>query len=296
MKTIQLPSAALAQALGVKDVYLKREDQHKYGSQKGRSLPVMVKKYFKENGRTKFVISSSGNAALAAIHAVQVHNRNNPSVLKLKIFVGQKISPHKLKLLLSTINDANISLEQVDQARRTAQQFAQTNDYQNLRQSNDDTALLGYFELAQELDKIANLGAIFIPTSSGTTAQGLGEAFLSGQLSTHPQIHIVQTTACHPLAKDLCPYSVTPTPASLANAIVDNIGLRKNRLTEIINQTQGGAWIVTDEEIKKAQELVKETCNLVISPNSALAIAGLKKARECGREFPQPICCLITGL
>ncbi len=314
MKTIQMPYSKLAQALGVKDVYLKREDEHKYGSHKGRSIPPMVKKYFKEDEVTNFVISSSGNAALAAIHAVQVHNSNNPSKLKLKVLLGQNIDPSKLKRLLKTINDVNVSIEQVERPKQTAFQMDKNGEAKNLRQSTDDNALLGYHELAQELNKIPNLGAIFIPTSSGTTAQALGEAFFEQEylkLEQRPQIHIVQTTSCHPIVSCLpLPEGEStrsdggggsPIPdsgvKSIANAIVDKVAHRKDKVVELIKKSAGNGWVVTDEEIKQTQKLVKETTGIQVSPNSALSIAGLKKAKEASCDWGgKVIVCLITGM
>ncbi len=314
-----MPYSKLAQALGVKDVYLKREDEHKYGSHKGRSIPPMVKKYFKEDGITDFVISSSGNAALAAIHAVQVHNSNNPSKLKLKVLVGQNIDETKLKRLLKTITDARVSIEQVERPKQTAFQLDKEGVARNLRQSTDDTALLGYHELAQELNKIPNLGAIFIPTSSGTTAQALGEAFFEQEylkLEQKPQIHIVQTTACHPIVNclPLPEGESTRLPAvvegsdggggstanetkSIASAIVDKVAHRQDKVAELIKKSIGNGWVVTDEEIKQSQKLVKETTGIQISPNSALSVAGCKKAKETGFDWGEKvIVCLITGM
>lgn len=321
-----MPYGELAQALGVKDVYLKREDQHKYGSHKGRSIPLMIKKYFKEEGKTNFVISSSGNAALAAIHSVQAHNHNNPSQLRLTVFVGKNIDPKKLKLLLLTIEDANIKIEQVERPKQSAFQMDKDGTAKILRQSTDDNALLGYFELAEELDKIPNLSVIFIPTSSGTTAQGLGEAFWTDnylKLKNRPQIHIVQTTACHPIAEvfDLAGLTTPPLdkgrcpdlPAvvrpgrteegggaerstSLASAIVDHVAMRKEKVIEIIKTSGGSGWIINDKQIIEAINLVKQTCNLVISPNSALSIAGLKKAALTGWQWNGPVVCLVTGM
>ncbi|MBU2542868.1 PLP-dependent lyase/thiolase [Patescibacteria group bacterium] len=303
MKTIQMPYSKLAQALGVKDVYLKREDQHKYGSHKGRSIPPMVKKYFKDEGITNFVISSSGNAALAAIHAIQVHNSNNPSKLKLKVLVGQNIDSFKLKRLLKTINDVNVSIEQVERPKQVAFQMDKDGLAKNLRQSTDDNALIGYQELAQELDSIPNLSAIFIPTSSGTTAQALGEAFhLENylKLKQKPQIHIIQTTACHPIAGVIASkakQSPADTKKSIAGAIVDKIAHRKNKVAEIIKKSEGSGWVATNEEIKEAQKLVKQTTGLEISPNSALSIAGLKKAKDSGFDWKDGVVvCLVTGM
>ena len=135
------------------------------------------------------------------MEAVQAHNRNNESKLRLTVFVGQNINPQKMKKLITIIEDPLIKLEQTENPKQSAFQIDKDNKAKNLRQSTDDAALEGYFELAEELDKIPNLSAIFIPTSSGTTAQALGEAF--AKLSQKPQIHIVQTSACHPMVDAL---------------------------------------------------------------------------------------------
>jgi threonine synthase len=302
MKSIQVPCSAIAQKLGLSgDVFLKREDTHKYGSHKGRSIPLMVKKYFKEEGITNFVISSSGNAALAAIHAIQVHNRNNPSKLKLTVFVGLNIDSAKLKMLLAVINDPNVKLEQVERPKQTAFGIDKEKQAKLLRQSTDENALAGYFELAQELDKIPNLKAIFVPTSSGTTAQGLGEAFQTEFLQQNPQIHIVQTNSCHPIVEHFQsdyiknnPYAVADK--SIAGAIVDKTAFRKEKVIETVETSEGSGWIVENDDIKEAMELSKKGCHVAISPNSALSLAGLKKAVENDFSWDGNIVCLITGM
>ncbi|MBI2437153.1 MAG: PLP-dependent lyase/thiolase [Candidatus Magasanikbacteria bacterium] len=311
MKTPQQSYPELNKILGI-EVYLKREDQHKYGSHKGRSIPVMIKKYAKgeivthEDGSEeiinifkKFVISSSGNSALAAIESVQAHNRNNGEPVELTVYVGMHIDNEKLKRLKTIIEDPKIKLEQTARPRQTAFQAEKNGDVKNLRQSTDDNALLGYYELADELNRIPNLQAIFIPTSSGTTAQALGEAFVNIAPSAwggaqHPQIHIVQTTSCHPIAE------VFDTPnseeKSIAGAIVDNIAHRKEKMIDAIKNSHGSGWIVTNEEILEAQKLVKDTCNIQISTNSALSIAGLTKALKNGGKFDGVVVCVITGM
>ncbi len=293
MKTIQMPYSKLSRALGLEyDVYLKREDQHKYGSHKGRSIPLMIKKYFKEDNITKFVISSSGNAAIAAVYAVQAHNRNNPIKIKLTIFIGQNINPDKLKILLTIINDPNIKLEQVEKPKQRAFQMDKNSEAKLLRQSTDDKALEGYLELAEELIKIPNLSAVFIPTSSGTTAEGLGNAFLN--FKKNIQIHIVQTTSCHPMI-EMIEKTKTIKEKSLADAIVDKIAYRKENVAKIIEQTNGHAWIASNQEIKEVIELIKNTCQTKISNNSALSVVGLKQALEKKWKFSGPVACLITG-
>ncbi len=312
MKTPQQSYPELAAALGVPELYLKREDLHPYGSHKGRSIPHMVKTYFKMDGIRDFVISSSGNAALASVHAVLQHNKNNPGKeIALKIFIGKKIEPTKLKWLHSkSQSDHRITVEQVDNPKQQAFLIDKAGSAKYLRQSTDDIALEGYHQLADELVKIQNLEAVFIPTSSGTTAQALGEAFEA--MGRKIQIHIVQTTACHPMAEvflqtsPLVPPQRDPAMAviggsgrgvtgSIASAIVDHIAHRKEKVLESIKASGGSGWIAGDEDIQAALNLVRKKTGLVISPNSALSVAGANQAVQTGWNFSGSAACLITG-
>ena len=265
MQTPQTQAKNLATALGLNvDLYLKREDLHPYGSHKGRSIPIMIEKHQKE-GWESFCLSSSGNAALAAIYTIKELNNHRHSgaplhsggktptlPIKLYIFVGKHIDQHKLERLRQTTgNDVNIKIEMVDAPKRAAFQMDKDFKAKNLRQSNDDTALLGYETLADELGEIKNLSAIFIPTSSGTTAQALYQEFLT--LDSIPQIHIVQTPACHPIVKN-----TEPTGPSTATAIVDKTAFRKKAVREAIQKTKGAGWIATDQDIAEIKKLVKE--------------------------------------
>lgn len=300
MKTPQTPVPQLAAALGLPDVWLKREDLHPYGSHKGRSIPLMIDHYFHKEGVTNFVISSSGNAALAAALAARHHNENNPTKpLRLKIFVGNKIPETKLAPL-QKLADAYVTIEQVANPKQSAFKIETDGLAKNLRQSTDDLALQGYHELAAELLRIPNLQAVFISTSSGTCAQALAEYFVA-HATPIPQVHVVQTDVCHPIAaafqNPLCPtHARTPeVPAhSLASAIVDNVAHRKFPVIEAVLKTKGSGWTVTDANIEQAMATVKQTTDLDISPNSAVAVAGLIQA-SYGARFTGPIVCLITG-
>lgn len=289
MKTPQLPCPLLAKTLGLtSEVWLKREDLHPFGSHKGRSIPLMIAAPALAGAR-RFVISSSGNAALAAGRAVQEQNRAHPDrPLTLTIFVGKKINPAKLRVLKKL--PSGITIIQTANPKQSAFQMDKSGAAQWLRQSTDDTALAGYHELAVELAEIKNLAAVFIPTSSGTTAQGLAEGFK--KIGLQPQIHIVQTNAVHPFIPTA---DRRPPTASLADAIVDKVAPRKNKISEILKTSHGNGWVVGNKEIIAAQERAKKTCNLVISPNSALSIAGLAQAIHNGWRPTGAVVCLITG-
>jgi len=290
MKTPQQTYPSLNEALGV-ELYLKREDLHKYKSHKGRSIPLMIKKYAKE-GIVGFVISSSGNAAIAAAIAAENHNRNNPlHPITLHICVGKHIDPQKMKHLTAEMQSEHITIEQYERPKQKAFQMDKQGTAKFLRQSTDDSALEGYASLADDVSKIPDVQAVFVPTSSGTTAQALGTTFLEKTLSI--QIHIVQTTQCHPIA-EVFDTSTDNTPSS-AGAIVDKVAHRKDAVVDVIQKTKGSGWIASNDEIEQARKLIQRHAHIDISPNSALSVAGLSKAIKNGWKWDGPVVCIITG-
>src|SRR3989344_4990843 len=81
------------------DLYLKHEDMHPLGSHKGRSIPPMINKYVAQ-GVEHFVISSSGNAALAAaLHIKELNRLKHFANYTLTIYVGEKIDEEKLRAI-----------------------------------------------------------------------------------------------------------------------------------------------------------------------------------------------------
>jgi threonine dehydratase len=294
MVTPQEQFPALAKAIGLTDLYLKREDLHPYGSHKGRSIPFMIDHYF-EQGLRNFAISSSGNAALAAALYVKELNSNsakngNQSLIHLDIFVGIHLAPNKLAKLKKLEGDHIRVLTK----ERPLQSLMQASEEgaRSLRQSTDDLALIGYKSLAEELAKIPNLAAIFIGTSSGTTAQALAQYFMD--LKTSIQIHIVQTSSCHPLSDAFETFD-GEDEQSIANAIVDKTARRKDALIPLIKKTGGYGWFATNDEIRAAQELVKKHAGFEISANSALSIVGAMEAAYRSWPVNGAVVCMICG-
>ena len=315
METPQEQAPHLAQALGTHSLYLKREDVHPYGSHKGRSIPHLIDHYLRA-GFHKFAISSSGNGALAAaLHVEKLNNKKgadsdrntvNPTPVILHIFIGKNIHLEKLKILkeIASRNEGTVFLHQSERPLQKLITTVQSDtEIKSLRQSTDDVALVGYESLASELLQVPHLQAVFVPSSSGTTAEALNDYF---HKSGKPvQIHIVQTEQIHPIVDALMQakrekgaavtLSGESSVRSLAHAIVDKVGHRKNSLVKKILISNGGGWIVGNEDIAEAQKVVHETEALRISPNSALSIAGLKKAIQSGQQFSGAVVCLITG-
>ncbi|MEI6057975.1 MAG: PLP-dependent lyase/thiolase [bacterium] len=304
LQTPQTSQPELAKALGVATLFLKREDLHPLGSHKGRSIPHMIDAHLAaistsdgsaSGGKPHFIISSSGNAALAAGLYVKELNKNATAVT-LDILVGQNINPKKL-LKIQALRDDNISVAIHDRPLQILTvKTHEDPSIKSLRQSVDETALVGYESLARELAEISALEAVFIGTSSGTTAEALAAYFFKNKLSTSGkvvEVHIVQTPSCHPMVEAIEPGETGEK--SVADAIVDHVAHRKHALLPLLEKTGGAGWIADNESIKIAQELVQKHANLSMSTNSALSIAGVMNAVYTGRSWTGAVACIIAG-
>ena len=296
----------LAKALGVSDLYFKREDLHPYGSHKGRSIPVMIDLY-RNQGETRFALSSSGNAALAAaMYVKKLNERLDNNKLDLDIFVGNHVSVNKLAKLEKYADD-HIRILKKERPLQALTQ-AVNDGMRSLRQSTDENALIGYKSLADELNEsfsvksMPTLGAVFIGTSSGTTAEALARNFIKNADTKYvanntneiPQVHIIQTSSCHPIADGLNSYD-GPDEDSIAGAITDITGYRKADLVPLIQKNGGAGWFATNETIESAQELVKKYTGLDISTNSALSVVGVMQAVYAGHKIKGALVCIICG-
>ena len=141
--------------------------------------------------------------------------------------------------------------------------------------------------------QIPNLKSIFIPTSSGITALGLHQGFK--KLKKKIEIHLVQTEKIHPLTRNF-DHQFSPQKTSLANAIVDRIGLRKQETNKIVQESLGSGWIISDQALKQAKKILKIETDISINTyNSLLSLAGVIKAKKTNWPLSGTVCCLFTG-
>jgi threonine synthase len=290
MITPQSESPEIAKELGVPKLYFKREDLHPYGSHKGRSIPVIIDLAVKA-GADKFALSSSGNAALAALRHIQKRNAEGAG-LRLTIFIGKKIDPAKKDSLLKEIPDDKIEVIQTERPLKALSEKIKKDGCVGLRQSNNPDALLGYDELAYEIGGTPDLSAVFIGASSGTAAQAIAEHFIKYEKKA--AVHIVQTTENSALV-DTYGEGEIAKEKSIADAIVDKLGYRQDDLQKALEETGGFGWIASNDEIRRAQSLLKEKADIDATPNGALSLAGLMKAIKKGRRFEGSVVCVITG-
>lgn len=275
------------------EVYAKMEMFNPTGTHKDRSIEPWILEY-KNKGEKEFVISSSGNSAVSAA------KYSDDFGLRLHVFVPRSADPVKLEKIRK---QKNISLSISKTPKSDAIKFAKKKRLVNLRASVDDFALEGYksiaYELIKQLPKIDN---IFVPTSSGTTLEGIYSGYKENSLTT-PSFYAVQTAKVHPIVSCF-DKNFTREKLSHANAIVDNIAHRKNRVIDIIKETVGGGYAISNKELKDARKTLSSISFLApgliarenVGWQSALSFAGfLKWERKNPKDAISKISvCLFT--
>jgi len=257
-------------------VWAKLESHNPTGTHKDRSLGPWISYYAKQGAR-EVAISSSGNSAVSAAKYCQ------DSGITLHAFVRRDIEEYKLSSLRK---NTNVILHTSKTPKRDALRFAREHDILNLRASTDDRALVGYEVIALELiEQVPSLDNIFIPTSSGATLAGIYQGYTShisnrrtqgrsireaSVTSQPPSFYAVQTTKVHPIAGYFDKDFLSET-TSYATAIVDNIAHRKDRVIQILKETRGGGFVISNRELEEAKKVLGQAMRLASSDGHSRA-------------------------
>lgn len=263
------------------EICFKCEYENPTGSHKDRAFSGRIDKLVRQ-GVKRAVISSSGNAAISAA------NFCLQAGIRLTVFVSPRINREKL----ARLKELRCSIITSDRPLSASIKFAKENNAFNLRQSTDPMASIGYEDIAHE---IINEGiipdAVFIPVSSGATIVGMASGF--GKFKYNIPMHAVQTDTIHPVAgvfdKDFKKSNVR----SFSDAIVARFTPLEERIIEIIRNTNGSGWVISNEQMK-AGRMFLLSHDLNCSYEGAAALAAYWKAKEKGWNIKKPVC-LLTG-
>ena len=255
------------------DVFLKREDQTTTGSAKDRAISLQVENLVKQ-GYSSAVISSTGNAAISAVHYCQIYH------VPLTIFV----SPHTSQAKLNLLPSYQVSKQPISDAFK----FAKQNHSFFLRQSTDPTAQVGYRQIATELClQNPEITSIFIPVGSGTTLLGI-----SGGLPSTIKIFAVQPASHAPIAT-IFDSNFAPEIETVTDALSVKMLPLKNEVVSAIKKSQGGGVVVQNSQvITTHQELL--SAGFSVSAESGLALAGYRQIKDSVDVGSCPVI-LLTG-
>jgi threonine synthase len=263
-----------------KELVLKREDENPTGSLKDRGMAYLIS-WAKSLGKEKAVLSSSGNAAIAAAEYCRLGG------ISLTVFVSPKIEAGKL----AKLREKGVEIITSERPISEAVKFSRREGVLNLRPSKSKFGPEGYqtiaFELAEGQGMIED---IFIPVSSGVALTGIAEGFK--KLGFLPRLHVCQPAAVCPLASFFTK-DFQPEESSLAQALVAKYTPLKQRVISLVKESGGTGWVISNKEIQTAGEDLSEK-GIITSAEGALAYAAWKKAEANGWPVGKAAC-LLTG-
>ena len=275
----------ISAAMGLENLSVKDESANPTGTFKARGLAVALSKAA-ELGVDKFVIPTAGNAggALAAYAA--------KGGFEAHVFMPQD-APLLNKMEVKAAG-AHLHLVDglIDLAGEQAAKLSSQNGCFNVSTFKEPyrvegKKIMGY-ELAQAFDWHLP-DVIVYPTGGGTGLVGMWKAFAEmrelGWIDSHlPRMVSVQSTGCAPVIRAL------ETGAERVdyweNASTYAAGLRTpgafadRLILRAVRESDGTGVAVSDDEIRRAQVQLAREAGLLVCPEGAASLAGLKKLVE----------------
>lgn len=279
--------------VGGRIVYIKREDLNPTGSWKDRASAYKISQ-LKDAKVLHAVISSSGNAAISLLtYANQLY----PEITLHVIVSEANAAKSKIKIIQSLIGSKHKLYLERNLKKKRAEVISKYKAV-NLGASLDNDLVKSYWSLGLELanhlkNRVTKNDVIYIPASSGTAAVGIVQG-LTMKLAEHqvPRIVLCQTQSVNPIVQ-LLGESLQSYHSSLADSIIDRTCLRSPQLLQIIKNTNGSAYAITDVELEKARtELLTKYPD--VSYTSLLSYAAMK--RELGEKLLLGnVYCIFSG-
>ncbi|MHB1501554.1 MAG: pyridoxal-phosphate dependent enzyme [Candidatus Dormibacteria bacterium] len=256
----------LSARLQIPGLFLKREDLSPTGSHKARSLGLLVSDLL-ARGQEQAVISSSGNAAVAAaaysraagIRILCLISPLTPRV-KLEAILEHRptvvASPHPVELLHHAVSCWGLT---------------------DLRASTNPLGPTAYRGISAELADLGDWQAVFTFANSGATALGIHAGFLRLGSPT-PQLHVVEGWPGGELTRPWYPRDEAHTPTE-----VGELGTRRSRLApavrRAVRESGGRGWRATGAELEEMQAL----CHDLTPGTSWEGLAALAAAASWAR-------------
>ena len=282
--------------LGLEHLYLKREDGNETGSLKGRSLAYQVS-LAKQRGNRAIVISTSGNAGVAAAAYAKEGG--------MKAFIF--ISPDTEKGKIADMQKYDPIIIKSSRAIRFANYAAVKYKLPNLRPSKDDDSIEGFKSIAFEIaDEAGEVDAVFTFVTSGSSFVGMYRGFekylQEGKISKIPKMYAVQSGEIFSIAEEFeeNAESIGERPGSVEEEKMEikagQLGVkntqRKTEILDIIGKTGGGGIYVSGEDVETARRFLRER-KIETSLEGCASFAGFVKKHNI--ENFQTAVCVLSG-
>ncbi|MDO5851949.1 MAG: threonine synthase [Methanobacteriaceae archaeon] len=289
----------IGKELGV-DLYVKVEGSNPTGSFKDRGMSVGVTKAM-ELGVNMVGCASTGNtSASLAAYAARAGLKCIVLLPSGKVALGKLAQAmfHGAKVLGINGN--------FDEALETVTQLALDGELYLLNSINpyrlEGQKTIG-FEIVDDLGWQSPDRIILPVGNAGNISaiwKGIKEFNQAGFIDDIPMMTGIQAVNAAPIANAIKQgkTEVTPVkdPDTIATAIRIGAPVSSTKAMRAIQESNGTAETVTDDEILDAQKYLARTEGIGVEPASAASIAGLKKLVENGEiDKNERVVCIVTG-
>jgi threonine synthase len=268
----------LAAWAGVERLYLKREDLNPTGSHKDRGAVVQIAGCV-ERGQGVAVISSSGNAALAA---ATYAGRGGVTVVAM---LSSRTEPYRVV----SLRESGARVVITDKPTNYGIRLSRVCGWPDLRPSQSADAVTGFRGLGDELAaELPEATVVFGYASSGATFQAVGAVF--GERGARLPLHPVQAGLVNGISKEF------GRPGDGRRSLVGDLGVkvsdRASAVAAMVRESGGQAWWVGDDEIAAAGEALRAQ-EYQVAHECWAALAGLRSAAHEGGIGSA--CLILTG-
>jgi threonine synthase len=289
----------LGERLGLSDLYAKDETRNPTGVFKDRATVMATNKAL-EFDRRIVTIASTGNAAASmAAYAAKAG-------LSCVVFVPEETPIGKLSQSIAYGADVVQIRGNYDQAYDLAVEACEVFHWYNCNPATNPFRTEGKkttaYELCEQFDwKPPDW--VVVPIGNGCNLAGIWKGLKEynelGFISEKPQMLGIQPTGSDPLVSAFKQKRGTlepVTPKTLAGALA--VGKPRNfiKAMKSLQESNGVAESVTDDEILEAQSVLARTEGIFAEPGGAAPLAGIiKLVKEGTIDRHDRICCVVTG-
>ncbi|MBW6440800.1 pyridoxal-phosphate dependent enzyme [Patescibacteria group bacterium] len=265
-------------------LFFLREDKNETESLKGRSLAFQVA-LAKQNGKKELVISTSGNAGIAAAAYCE------KAKIKLYIF----ISPETERAKIAQMQKHNPIIIKSKKAIRLANYLSARYKIENLRPSANESSIEGFKSIAFEIfEKLGEIDALFTYVTSGSSFVGIGRAYKFlheiGEIKTMPKLFAVQSGEISSISEEF--EKINQQENSRAGKLGVKNTRRKNEILQFIKQSGGRGIYIKENEFDKSKKILEKN-NIYTSAEGCANFAA--SLREGKKNKLNKIVCILSG-
>ena len=273
------------------EIYFKYDGLNPTGSFKDRGMTLAVSKAVEEGSDAVICASTGNTSASAAAYAARAG-------IKCVVLIPNKnIALGKLAQAI-TYGAKIIAVEgNFDEALEMVKQIASKYPItlvNSLNPNRIEGQKTGAFEICEQLEDAFDYLAIPVGNAGNITAywKGFKEYHQKGKIKRLPSLLGFQAAGAAPLVEN----KVFENPETIATAIRIGNPASWVKAVDSIQESNGIAEKVTDEEILEAYNMLASQEGIFVEPASAASVAGVIKLYNNGYfKKESKIVCVLTG-